>query len=259
MLTALMVAYNYPYKLVLGPALVMFLVITLALLLKYPSLKSKLSVFLIATGLVELAATMSVAFIWGFFIGVATSAIGVLIGIFVHFISNSSTQQSKFSFFSQPRISIIKKALYVSFAIIIVVSSMIISIRATNIVHEEYLETYHGGTSSNLTLKGTINSVALNYEVNTGYSYHIFPAYITLNVTEVIWGGHPWENQTTVTEYVQHRGSIVIYFEKTDVPSLAVGRQVEVNGYYYPWMEDSLYSYTLVVSPIVNGSYLNPL
>ena len=144
-------------------------------------------------------------------------------------------------------------------AITILASALLISARATNLIREDYLETYHGGNTPNLTLRGTINSVALNYEVNTGYSYHIFPAYLTFNVTDVVSSSPPWENQTSTLDYLRHQGSIVIYFEKTDVPNLTVGQQVEVSGYYCPWREDSLYSNKLVVSPSINGSYLNPL
>jgi hypothetical protein len=102
-----------------------------------------------------------------------------------------------------------------------------------------------------------VTEIALNYEVNTGYSYHIFPAYITINVTEFVWGEEFLQNQTSSSDYWQHQGSVVIYFEKTDVPKLEVGQRIEVNGFMAPWIEDSLYSGKLVVASQINGSYIN--
>ena len=57
-----------------------------------------------------------------------------------------------------------------------------------------------------------------HYEVNIGYSYHVFPAYLSVNLTEVAWGGHPWENKTTTAEYLQNPGNNVVYFKKTMFP-----------------------------------------
>jgi len=40
-MTTLLVAYQYPYKFILGPALIIILAITIALLMKYPSSKTR--------------------------------------------------------------------------------------------------------------------------------------------------------------------------------------------------------------------------
>ena len=260
MLTPLMVIYEYPYKLVLGPSLVIFLAINLALLLKYPSLKSKISGILILIGLAEALATMSLAFLWGFIIGLATLIIGILIGIFALLASNPSSSRLWAKMHLNQKTRMLRKVVYVFLAIVIIASALLISIRATtNIIHEQHLENFHGGSSPNLTLRGIIASIALNYEVNTGYSYHIFPAYLTLNVTTVVWSSEPWENQTSTAEYLRNQGNVIIYFEKTDVPTLTVGQQVEVSGYYCQWLEDSLYSNKLVVSPSISESYVKAL
>ena len=260
MLTPLMVIYEYPYKLVLGPFLVILLAINLALLMKYPSLKSKISGVLILIGLAEALATMSLAFLWGFIIGLATLIIGIFMGVFASLANNPSASRlwAKIHL-SQQKTRILRRVAFGFLAITILASALLISARATNIIREQPLETFYGGSSPNLTLRGIIASVALNYEVNTGYSYHIFPAYLTLNVTAVVWSGEPWENQTSAAEYLRHQGSVIIYFEKTDVPTLTVGQQVEVSGYYCQWLEDSLYSNKLVVSPSISESYVKSL
>jgi hypothetical protein len=67
MLTALMVVFTYQYKFVLGPALIIFLAVTLAMSLKYPTSKSKISGLLTVMGFIEVGATWSVAFFLGVF------------------------------------------------------------------------------------------------------------------------------------------------------------------------------------------------
>jgi hypothetical protein len=258
MLTALMIAYEYPYTLIVAPAFVIFLAVDLALLLKFSSLKLLLGACLALAGLGEIFFSTFFMFVWGNLIGLATIAVGFFILISIGTVFKGKLALERTPLILQ-KTRILKRTVYVLFAIVVLVSAALISARATNLIHEQHLEVFPGDSNPNLTVNGTINSVALNYEVNTGFSYHIFPAYLTINVSEVIWGGHHWENQTTAAEYLQHQGSIVVYFEKTDVPSLAVGQQVEISGYYCLWMEDSLYSNTLVVSPNVNGSYLNSL
>ena len=144
-------------------------------------------------------------------------------------------------------------------AIVVLASAVLISVRATNIIREEYYETFTSATAPNLTLKATITSVAYNYEVNTGYSYHVFPAYLTVTVTEVVWGSGPWANTTDATEHLQYLGSLTVCYDKTDVPNLSVGQQVEVSGYYSHWIEDSMYSGKFIVADNISGSYLKVL
>jgi len=78
-------------------------------------------------------------------------------------------------------------------------------------------------------------------------------------VTEFVWGGGMWNNQTTSADYWLNQGIAQVYYDKSDVSKLAVGQTVEFKGYYCPWMEDSLYSGLLVVDPKITDSYINPL
>jgi hypothetical protein len=303
MLAPFMIANQYPYQLILGPALIIILAVLLALLVKYPSSKTAIGGAMIFLGAGEVMATLPVAFLWGFFIAVSTlimgsaiigfkiavkanyhfsriktaaifmlaGAVGVIVampvGSFFVFIiglgllvSGAVVGASALQPWSKMRINqrktgLLKKSIFVVLAAAIALSASLIAIRATtNIIHEQRLENYNGGNTPNLTLRGVLAGILLNYEVNTGYSYHIFPAYITLNVTELVWDGS-WLNQTVTSEYWQHQ-QIVIYFEKTDIPKITVGQPIEVSGYLYPWLEDSLYSGKLVVSAQINGSYL---
>jgi hypothetical protein len=206
---------------------------------------------LVLTGICEALATLPLAFVSGFFIGLATIIAGIIV------IAFKIPWQSK-NLFNQRKTLVLRKSIYVILAVVVASSALLITIRATtNLIHEQWLENYPGGGTPNLTLRGVVTEIALNYEVNTGYSYHIFPAYITINVTEFVWGEEFWQNQTSSSDYWQHQGSVVIYFEKTDVPKLEVGQRIEVNGFMAPWIEDSLYSGKLVVASQINGSYIN--
>ncbi len=258
MLIALMVAYQYPYSLIVAPAFIIFLAVTLSIVMKAPSAKSLLSVCLVLVGLGEIFFSSFFMFVWGNLIGLATVAVGFFIVLLSSPFLREKLSLEETHLTSQ-KTRTLKRTVYLLLVIVVLASSALISARATNIIHEQHLENFDYANSPNLTVKGTINSVKLNYEVNNGFSYHIFPAYLTLEISEVVWSGQPWENQTTAAEYLLHQGSTIVYFEKTDVPSLMVGQQVEVSGYYCLWIEDSLYSSTLVVSPNINGSYLSPL
>jgi hypothetical protein len=92
-----------------------------------------------------------------------------------------------------------------------------------------------------------------------GYFYHVFQAKVALNVTEFIWAGKMYSNETASADYWLKQGTVHVYYDKTDASKLVAGQTAEFNGYYCPWLEDSLYSGKLVVDPKINGSYLNPL
>ena len=123
---------------------------------------------------------------------------------------------------------------------------------------QTYFRELSRGQSPNLIVNGTVEEIMLNYQVNLGYNYHVFPAYLVINGTEFISnsGSGLWGNQSSATEYWHHQGSVIVYCEKTDIPKLSVGQQVEVRGYYCFWMENSRYSDRLHVSQRVNGRYI---
>lgn len=82
MTIALLVAYEYPYKLILAPALIIVLAATIALLIKHPSSKRTAGGFLILVGGGEALGTLNIMFLGGFLIGLATLIIGVIIFAF---------------------------------------------------------------------------------------------------------------------------------------------------------------------------------
>lgn len=253
MTTLMMVAYQYPYKFILGPAFIIIFAIMTALFMKYPSSKNKIGGLMVLVGICEATATLLSAFASGIFIGIATIIAGIIIIAF-------KIPRQSMNLFNKRKSRLLRKTIYVILAVVVASSALLITIRATtNLIHEQLLENFHFSSTPNLNLRGVIAGIALNYEVNTGYSYHIFPAYITINVTEFVWGEEFWQNQTSSSEYWQHQRSAEICFDKTDVPKFAVGQRIEVNGFMAPWIEDSLYSGKLVVAPQIEGSYVNPI
>jgi hypothetical protein len=193
----------------------------------------------------------------GFFVGLSGICLGLFGGGLLAATQVKNTTSALIEKLrKQPRVSHLKKSVYGIFTILIIVCSLLVAARATKVIREEWNETFSYSDSSNLTLKGTVTSVKYNYEVNTGYSYHIFTAYITLKVTQIIGGWYA--NVTGAYEELSAKDLVVLY-EKTPVPPFTVGQSLEITGYYCLWIEDSMYSEKLIVSSTINGSYLNPL
>ncbi len=150
----------------------------------------------------------------------------------------------------------LRKAAYMGLSIIVLISGLLISLRATNVLHEQRLENWTG-TDVNLTVQGLVSEVRFNYEVNNGYNYHIFLEYITLSVTKVLWVNSEGENLTT-TAYSLSNQTLVVCCDKPNIPTLNTGESVEVNGYFDGSLLNSVYSDKLIVAPSMNESYIKP-
>ena len=221
----------------------------LSVLVKKLSLRAAIGTILIALAFSEMLIIAPTAFTWGFIIGLTILAAGIVMGVMALYPWTKVR-------LNQQRTRTLRKSIFVILAIVVVSSAVLITVRSTtNLIHEQTLVNYHGGSIPNLTLQGVLTRIELNYEVNNGYSYHIFPAYISFSVTEFVWGPEFGQNQTKALEYWQQK-SVAVFFEKSDVPTLKVGQLIEVNGYWEPWFEDSLYSGAFVVAPQIDGSYV---
>jgi hypothetical protein len=258
-----MIAYYYHQQLLLVPVLVIALVAALAIMLRFPRYKKAASGFLMACGIVAMFFSFTVQFGIGIFLGFVILLTGFSLGFF-HIVRAHRTvfsqdkTQSPLKKLNTPKI---RKFTFAVFAIIIVLCSVVVSLRATGIIREESPENYSvgmWGDTPNVILRGPVSSIQYNREVNTGYSYHIFPACMKLYVSEIVWNNSVPHYLTASYEDLKNTEVIVCY-EKSNVPSIVNGQQVEVKGVYCWWVEDSLYSGTVVVSPVINESYLNPL
>lgn len=243
-----MVIYEFPYKLIVAPILVIIFSVALFILIRKPSLASAVGVFLLLFGAMVAFVSPRFILIEDFFFGLAIMFFSLTLLARPGFFKKHLTGRS----------SALKKAAYALLAVIIVASSLVLSVRATtNMLREDHLENYHGSSSSNLMLRGNITAVQFNHEeAITGYVYHIFHACVTLNVTDFVWSGQMHDNSTSSANYWLNKETLV-YYDWTDAAKLAVGQTVEVKGYYCHWAEDSLYSVKFVVDPAITDSYIN--
>ncbi len=249
---AMMVIYDFFYKLIVAPAMVIFLAACMLWLLWYPNsrLRAGLTSALLLAGIVETLLSIFLAMSLGIFIGLITFTAGILAR--TPLMLKLAKKENK----RKP----VVKAFAIIFGMFIALSFLIISLRATKIVREEWLATYHGDSVPNITLKGEVVEAAYNREVNIGHSYRIVPLYIILRVSDVLAeSSELWENLAAANSYFLRLEYITVYCEKSELPSVKVGQFVEVNGHWTGWLEDSLYSLRLVVLPDVNDSYLKPL
>jgi hypothetical protein len=314
LLAPIAIVYVFPFKLYVGPALVIALAASLALLVRFPALKGKVGSVLIALGVVEAYGCVTMAFFEGFLIGLATVSAGIMLDVsalqperaillskrkkfplkaalaVILLVFGTGIVFAGFSFGSPGMIfsglavlvvgsivgvnvlsswarmqlrlkmpATLKKTAYLVLALVVAVSGALMTLRVTNLIHEQRLETW-SGTTVNLTIQGVVANVKLNYEVNTGYSYHIFPVYFTLNVTKVLWVG-PSEfcgNLANAVEYWSNT-TVVVACDKQAPQGLAVRQTVEVNGYFGTWMEDSIYSGMMIVAPTMSEGYVTLL
>jgi hypothetical protein len=153
----------------------------------------------------------------------------------------------------------LKRSVYAISVIVILSSAFVFSLRATNVLREELYDNWNYATAPDVTVRGVVMEIDLNQEVNNhGYSYHIFPALIVMNVTEVIDAEGGW-NLTERRQYWVNE-KMTIAYDKPDVPSLSVGQRVEAKGYYdLPPEDETSYSYKLVVAEKIDDSYIKSL
>jgi hypothetical protein len=154
----------------------------------------------------------------------------------------------------------LRKSLYVLLALVIFSSAVVLSLRTTKALREEHLDDWSWKTVADTKVRGIVTEIHLNYEVNVyDYSYHIFPALITVKVTEVLKVGDMWPNLTMASAYWVNE-SMTIAFDKPDVPDVAVGQRVEASGYFDEPPEDAwAYSHKLVIAAEIDDSFIEPL
>ena len=113
---------------------------------------------------------------------------------------------------------------------------------------------------ADMTVRGVVTGIYLNYEVDVDdYSYHVFPALIIVNVTEVVKADLWSMNLTEAREHWMTQNMTVAY-DKPDVPNLNVGERVEASGYCDLPVEDSWsYSNKLIIATKIDGSQLTSL
>ena len=217
------------------------------------SLKAKLAVLLIALGIVEVFVIAMRSFEWSLVFGSATLLWGIVMG-------GSVLLPWARRHLSQQKTRILRIGIYISLAMVICGSASVMALRATNVLREELYYDWTLTTTASTAVRGVVTGIYLNYEVNDGgYSYHIFPALIVVNVTEVVKVGESWMSLTELSEHWVNENMTIAY-DKPDVPDLSVGQWVEASGFFEVPPEDwSYYSYKLVIAAEIDGSYVKSL
>jgi hypothetical protein len=145
-------------------------------------------------------------------------------------------------------------------AILILSATVVFSLRATHVLREELYDDWTYATVADTTVRGVVTGVYPNIEVdNDNYSYHVFPALIIMNVTDVI-KADLWGMNLTETRERWINQNLTVAYDRSDVPSLNVGERVEARGYYDLPVEDSWsYSNKLVIAAEIDGSQVTSL
>ena len=190
-----------------------------------------------------------------FFVGLAMTFAGVSVGVsgLPYWTLKSSGGNS---------VPKMKRVFYALLAIMILSSALVFTLQTTRVLREELYDDWTWTRTADTTVRGFVTAIYLDHEINNqDYSYHIFPAIIILNVTEVteVSIDESWLNMTKVSEGWLNQ-NLTIAYDKPDVPSLKVGQRIEASGYFEVPVEDpSAYSHKLVVDSEIVDSYVKPL
>ncbi len=216
--------------------------------------RAKIGLIVLALGFVAILVGLATSFVaLTFFVGLVVVFVAIPIVV-------SGLRYWTFNRAGGNTIQRLKKGLYVLLAVVILSSTVVVSLRATNVLREELYDQWTLTTAADTTVQGVVREIHLNYEVdNNGYSYHVFPALIIVTVTEVLKADSIWMNLSEAEAYWVNQ-NMTIGYDRTDVPNLVVGQQVEASGYYDLLIEDQTsFSSKLVISAKIDGSYIMSL
>src|SRR5665648_211921 len=110
---------------------------------------------------------------------------------------------------------------------------------------------------SNLTIRGTINSVEENHKAEGMGSYHVYRYYIKVNISEIVWIGDDLVNWNTDFGRKPDGGlltvgnKMTIGYDYLDKPQIAVGQMIECKGYYAKYT-DTPQSLVITVAPAIS-------
>lgn len=257
MLTPLMIAAIYTNALIFGPIFIIVLAICLGLTVKFPRDKIWISIVMVMAGFIEIFFGPWWV-LWILLTGFSTIILGIVV-----FFSDLIRNRLPFSIknhLSENRVHHLKKGFYAILTIMILSSVLVFSLRTTHVLREDMNVDWTYATTAGTTIRGIITKISLNCEVNCyGWYYHVFPALITVNVTEIVKVGESWVNLTEISRGWINQNMIVAY-DKSDVPNLVVGQRVEVSGYFdFPVEDEFPYTNKLVIAMKIDGSYIKSL
>jgi hypothetical protein len=112
---------------------------------------------------------------------------------------------------------------------------------------------------SSLTIQGTIYKIETNKRIDSEYGYHVFPALVHVNITNVIWASEQLMKENGIRHLENRswdrRNTIVIAYDKPESIQLSEGQLIEASGCYCQ-LSVSAYVNKLVIHPEIQGSYI---
>ena len=100
----------------------------------------------------------------------------------------------------------------------------------------------------------------MNHKSEGFTTYHVFPAAIVINITQVVRVDEDFQTENIQWDNTTWNGfsSLTIAYDQPYSLNLQIGQPVECRGYYIS-ITDSAYSFKVVVSSYIHESYIKAL
>lgn len=146
------------------------------------------------------------------------------------------------------------------FLVLILIIPVTISIGFYRYLNPLSTENWTRAVDSNLTVQGIITKIELNHKSEGFTTYHVFPAAIVINITQVVRVDEDFQTENIQWDNTTWNGfsSLTIAYDQPYSLNLQIGQPVECLGYYIS-ITDSAYSFKVVVSSYIHESYIKAL
>ena len=149
-----------------------------------------------------------------------------------------------------------KLSLFVSIAVLFTLVIVLVAFQVPRYLEWTHPQVDIRPDDSNLLIKGVINSVEENHKAEGMGVYHIFPYYIRVNISEVVWVENDLSKwiSTSGIELLNVGKIVEIGYDCQDNPQLAIGQMIESKGFYQK-VTDNPQSLIITIAPNISGSY----
>lgn len=145
----------------------------------------------------------------------------------------------------------------VAFLTLILIIIVVVSASIYRYLNPLIPENWTREVDSNLTVQGIITKIELNHKSEGFTTYHMFPAVVVINITQVVRVDEDFQTENIRWNNTTWNGSpiLTIAYDQPYSLNLQIGRLIECRGYYVS-VTDSAYSFKLIISPHNNESYI---
>ena len=147
-----------------------------------------------------------------------------------------------------------------AFFTLIIVITVVVSVGIYRYLNPLSPENWTRTVDSNLTVQGIIIKIELNHKSEGFTTYHIFPAVIVINITQVVRVDEDFQTENIQWDNTTWNGSpiLTIAYDQPYSLNLQIGQLIECRGYYIS-ITDSAYSFKVIISSYIHESYLRTL